>query len=116
MSASADNMDWVQAKAFVADVEETHAREIDRRHLPVNLTSSLMVGLFGALVTAYAIFSIFEPLLGRPLPDFLYFLNDFGVHYGLLPDTRTVVRKPPPLWIAPEFLENTVYYGCSPSG
>jgi hypothetical protein len=96
-------LEWTQAKAFVADVEEIHAREIDRRHLPINLTSSLMAGLFGALLTVYAVFSIFEPLLGRPLPDFLYLLNDFGVHYGLLPNTRTVVENLQQYGLLPNF-------------
>ena len=97
------HMDWVQAKAFVADVEEINAREIERRHLPINLTSAFMMGLFGGLVTAYAALSIFEPLLGRPLPDFLYFLNDFGVHYGLLPDTHTVVENLHQFVLLPNF-------------
>jgi hypothetical protein len=96
-------LDWTQAKAFVADVEETHAREIDRRHLPINLTSSLMAGLFGALLTVYAVFSIFEPLLGRPLPDFLYLLNDFGVRYGLLPDMHAAVENLHRYGVLPNF-------------
>jgi hypothetical protein len=97
------NLDWTQAKAYVADVEESHAREIDRRRFPINITSSFMVGLFGALVTIYAAFSIFEPLLGRPLPNFLYFLNDFGVRSGLLPDTRTVVENLHRFGLLPDF-------------
>ncbi|MBN2086598.1 MAG: hypothetical protein JW748_15380 [Anaerolineales bacterium] len=97
------NLDWIQAAAFVADVEETHALEIDRRHLPINLTSSFMAGLFGALVTTYAIFSIFEPMLGRPLPNFMYILNDIGVRYGLLPDTHTAVETLRRFGLLPDF-------------
>ncbi len=97
------HMEWIQAKAFVADVEEIHAREIERRHLPVNLTSAFMMGLFGALVTAYSVFSIFEPLLGRPLPDMFYFLNDFGIRHGLLPDTRILVENLHQYGLLPDF-------------
>jgi len=97
------NMDWGKAKAFVADAEETHAGLIDRRHLPINLTSSIMAALFGALVTTYAVFSIFEPLLGRPLPDFMYILNDFGVHYGLLPDMHAAVQNLQRFGLLPDF-------------
>jgi hypothetical protein len=85
-------LDWIAAKAFVDDVEERHAREIDRRQIPINLTSAVMVGLFGLMVTAYSVLSIFEPLLGRPLPNALYLLNDFGVHYGLIPDPQTAIN------------------------
>jgi len=99
-------MDWIQAKALVADVEEAHAREIERRHLPINLTSAIMVGLFGALVTVYAVFSIFEPLLGRPLPDPLYILNDFGVRSGFLPDTHRIVENIRGFGLLPDFWRN----------
>jgi hypothetical protein len=85
------NMDWTRAGALVEEVEEAHALEIEQRHLPINLTSGFMVALFGSLATGYSVLSIFEPLLGRPLPNVLYLLNDFGIHYGLLPDTRTAI-------------------------
>jgi phage shock protein PspC (stress-responsive transcriptional regulator) len=107
------NMNWVQAKAFVADVEETYALEIDRRHLPINLTSAIMVGLFGALVTVYAVLSIFEPLLGRPLPNMLYFLNDFGIHYGLLPDTHTALENLHRFGLLPDFWRTLYTLGQS---
>jgi len=97
------DLDWVQSKALVADVEETYAQEIQRRHLPVNLTSAFMVWLFGALVTSCAVLSIFEPLLGRPLPNAFYLLNDFGVHYGLLPDTRLAVENLHRFGLLPDF-------------
>jgi hypothetical protein len=97
------NLDWTQAKAFVADVEEAYAREIDRRHIPFDLTSSVMAGLFGTLVTVYAVFSIFEPLLGRPLPNFFYLLNDFGTRFGLLPDTRTTLENLNRFGLIPDF-------------
>jgi len=87
------NLTWPEASAMVADVEETYSLEIERRHIPINLTSAFMVWLFGALVLTYAVLSIFEPLLGRPLPDFLYILNDFGVRNGLLPDTTVAVEN-----------------------
>jgi hypothetical protein len=106
-------LDWTQAQALVADVEETHRREIDRRRLPINLTSSRMVGLFGILATAYAVLSIFEPLLGRPLPDALYSLNDLGVHYGLLPDTQTVVDNLHRFGLLPDFWRTLYTQGQS---
>jgi hypothetical protein len=97
------HLDWARGKALVDDVEETYAREIERRHLPIDLTSAIMAGLFGALVTAYAVASIFEPLLGRPLPNALYFLNDIGVRYGLLPDTTTAVDNLHRFGLLPDF-------------
>jgi hypothetical protein len=106
-------MEWEAAEAFVADVEETHGREIERRHLPINLTSAFMAGLFGALLTVYSVLSIFEPLLGRPLPDALYFLNDFGVHYGLLPDTSTAVGNLRHYGVFPDFWRTLYTVGQS---
>jgi hypothetical protein len=97
------NFTWPQAAALVKDLEETHALEIERRHIPVNLTSAFMVSLFGSLVTAYAVLSIFEPLLGRLLPDVFYLLNDFGVHYGLLPDTSIAVENLHRFGLLPDF-------------
>jgi hypothetical protein len=97
------NLSWTEAKAWVADVEEAYAEQIDRRHIPIDLTSAFMLGLFGTLVTAYSVLSIFEPLLGRPLPNFLYLLNDFGVHYGLLPDTNTAANNFNRYGVLPDF-------------
>jgi hypothetical protein len=99
-------MDWVQAEALVADVEAAHAREIDRRHLPINLSSAVMVGLFGALVTVYAVLSIFEPLLGRQIPDALNILNDFGTRLGFLPDTHRMVENIQGYGLLPDFWRN----------
>jgi hypothetical protein len=96
-------MAWPEAEAMVAEVEETHSREILRRHIPVNLTSAFMLFLFGSLLTTYSVLSIFEPLLGRPLPDVFYLLNDFGVHYGLLPDTHTAVENLNRYGLLPDF-------------
>jgi hypothetical protein len=97
------NLDWTRAKALVDDVEETSAREIERRQIPIDITSGFMVALFGSLVTAYSVLSIFEPLLGRPLPDFLYLLNDSGIRYGLLPDTRAALDNLHRYGLLPDF-------------
>ncbi|MBN1439211.1 MAG: hypothetical protein JW929_07365 [Anaerolineales bacterium] len=96
-------MDWNRAQALVADVEEAYAEVIDRRHLPINLTSSVMAVLAGALAAGYAVLAIFEPLIGRPLPDFLYLANDFAIHYGLLPDTRTALETLQRYDVLPDF-------------
>jgi hypothetical protein len=82
---------WAEAEALVAEVESAGAAAIARRQAPINLVSGFMAGLLGALLTGYAVLSIFEPLIGRPLPDALYLLNDFAVHSGLIPDTRNAV-------------------------
>jgi hypothetical protein len=96
-------IEWVEGKALVADVEDAHAAEIARKHAPINLTSAAMAGLFGTLVTGYATLSIFEPLLGRPLPNVFYLLNDFAVHYGLIPDTRSAVDALHRFGLLPDF-------------
>jgi hypothetical protein len=106
-------LDWQQAKACVADVEETHITEIERRRAPFNLVSAVMVSAFGALVTTYAVLSICEPLLGRPLPNIFYLLNDFGVQYGLLPDTRVAVEKLHQIGLLPDFWRTLYTQGQS---
>jgi hypothetical protein len=96
-------LSWQQAEALVADTEELHALEIERRQMPVNLTSAFMVWLFGGLVTAYAALSIFEPLLGRPLPNVFYLLNDLGIRCGVLPDTRRTIENLHRFGLLPDF-------------
>ncbi len=97
------NLSWTQGDALVAEVEEAYAPQIERRQIPIDITSAFMLGLFGTLMTVYSVLSIFEPLLGRPLPNFLYLLNDFGVHYGLLPDTHTAVDNLNRYGVLPDF-------------
>jgi hypothetical protein len=96
-------LSWQAAEDLVETAEATHAREIERRHFPINFTASFMVWLFGCLVTVYAALSIFEPLLGRILPDPFYLLNDLGARYGLLPDTRQVIDNLHQSGILPDF-------------
>jgi len=97
------DLDWQQAKAFVADVEETYLADIERRHARYNLVSAFMICLFGGLVSTYAVLSIFEPLLGRPLPNVFYLLNDFLIHYGLAPDPTVGIEELHRIGLLPDF-------------
>jgi hypothetical protein len=96
-------LSWPEGEALVAGVEDRFARKIERRHLPVNLTSAFMVCLFGGLLTAYALLSIFEPLLGRILPNPFYVLTDLGVRQGWLPDMQYALENLHRYGILPDF-------------
>jgi hypothetical protein len=59
------------------------------------------------------VLSIFEPLLGRPLPNIFYLLNDFLVHYGLAPDPLVAVENLHHYGLLPDFWRTLYTLGQS---
>ena len=77
---------WPEAEALVAEVEAEGEHIIFRRQSPVALTTSIMFTLAGMLLTGFAAYSLFWPVLQERNFSlyYIFYLVQYGYQMALL--------------------------------